>query len=571
MRSRRTLMRNQSFIPDEAQVEQESSGRPEPGRPTWLHIVLTVLYVLMAGPRGLGYLLLLGSGLVLDLSWLALRLLLAVALSLASTVGRVLRWLARAALDVLQATLTTLRLLPRGVHNPRDLGTILRQALGSTDHRGEGVPGSQPVAAPDSQPRRSIRQRLGQFFAAWAEGMKRMTGQAVSEPWGFTPEICWRLVMWERRHTIGWLNINLPSLEAPRSTATDRTFLISQLPIASFGYVLAKGPLGALAMLVPLLASGLFVVMVEAHLHRLHPLVFFSAIILEELVGIFILYMLGQASARFAQRVFSPSPAVRRLQAAEALVAQERLKAERAEQSRRDLIINVGHELRTPTASILGHVESLLLALDSPAGELQPETLRSYLAIVEREAGRLSSLVDDLLSVAQAERAELQLMLAPVDAADVIREVCEALAPLARRERQVMLIHEEQSDLPSVHADRQRLSQVLLNLVRNAITYTPTGGIVSIGLRRTEENWLLFTVADTGSGIAPDDLERVFERFYRTDASRARSSGGFGLGLAIVRDLVEAMGGTVTVESVVGEGSCFQISLPIFKDSAAAG
>ena len=112
---------------------------------------------------------------------------------------------------------------------------------------------------------------------------------------------------------------------------------------------------------------------------------------------------------------------------------------------------------------------------------------------------------------------------------------------------------------------------MLLNLVSNAITYTPTGGIVSIGLRRAEGDRLLLTVADTGSGIAPDDLERVFERFYRTDASRARLSGGFGLGLAIARDLVEAMGGTITVESVVGEGSCFQVSLPIFKASAAAG
>jgi signal transduction histidine kinase len=563
-------MSNQSFIPDEEPFEQDPSGRPEPGRPAWLHRVLTVLYVLLAGPRGLGYLLLLGSGLVLDLSWLALRLLLAIALSLASTVGRVLRWLARAARDALQATLTTLRLLPRRVHNPRDLGTILRQVLGRNEHSGEDVLRPQPGAAPDSQPRRSIRQRLGQFFAAWAEGMKRMTGQAVAEPWAFISEICWRLVMWERRHTMGWLNINLPSLEAPRSTATDRTFLMSQLPIASFGYVLAKGPLGALALLVPLGAGGLVLVMAEAHLHRHYPLVFVSAIILEVLVGIFILSMLGRAEARFARRVFSPSPAVRRLQAAEALVAQERLKAERAEQSRRDLIINVGHELRTPTASILGHVESLVLALDSPAGELQPATLRGYLAIVEREAGRLSSLVDDLLSVAQAERAELQLVLAPVDAADVIREVYEALAPLARRERQVMLIHEEQSGLPAVRSDRQRLSQVLLNLVRNAITYTPTGGIVSLGLRCAEGDRLLLTVADTGSGIAPDDLERVFERFYRTDASRARSSGGFGLGLAIARDLVEAMGGTITVESVVGEGSCFQVSLPIFNDSAAA-
>jgi two-component system sensor histidine kinase BaeS len=126
-----------------------------------------------------------------------------------------------------------------------------------------------------------------------------------------------------------------------------------------------------------------------------------------------------------------------------------------------------------------------------------------------------------------------------------------------------MLVHEEQHNLPPLLADRQRLLQVLLNLVRNAITYTPPGGIVSIAVRRTEGDQLLLTVADTGTGIAPADLDRVFERFYRADASRTRESGGFGLGLAIARDLVEAMGGTITVESVVDEGSYFHVSLPI--------
>jgi signal transduction histidine kinase len=288
-----------------------------------------------------------------------------------------------------------------------------------------------------------------------------------------------------------------------------------------------------------------------------------GAVIAVVVVGIYGLHVLALASAHLAQRAFSPSAATRRVYAAEALAAQERGKAQRAEQSRRDLIINVGHELRTPTASILGHVESILLTLDAPDGHVPPDTLRTYLGIVQREAERLSSLVDDLLAVARAERAELQLVFGPVDAAEVIHEVHQALAPLARRERQVMLVHEEQPGLPPLLADRQRLSQVLLNLVRNAITYTPPGGIVSIALRRADHDRLLLTVADTGSGIAPADLQRVFERFYRADASRARSSGGFGLGLAIARDLVEAMGGTITAESVVGEGTSFHVWLPL--------
>ena len=389
-----------------------------------------------------------------------------------------------------------------------------------------------------------------------------MSRHVVPEQWVFIPVICWRLVMWERRHTMRWLNIELPSLEAPRHTPADQTPLISQLPIASLGYVLAKVPLGVLAMAVVVLAAVVGGVVGHEVTHQSAVIAVMIAVAVA-VAAIYALHMLAQASARFAQRVFSPSPAVRRLHAAEALAAQERVSAERAEQSRRDLIINAGHELRTPTASILGHVESVLLALDSPDGHVPRDTLRTYLGIVQREAERLSLLVDDLLAVARAERAELQLVLAPVDAAAVIHEVYQTMAPLARRERQVMLVEEVQPDLPPLLADRQRLSQVLLNLVRNAITYTPAGGIVSIALRRADGDWLLLTVADTGSGIAPADLQRIFERFYRADASRARSSGGFGLGLAIVRDLVEAMGGTITAESIVGEGSCFHVRLPI--------
>jgi signal transduction histidine kinase len=269
-------------------------------------------------------------------------------------------------------------------------------------------------------------------------------------------------------------------------------------------------------------------------------------------------------SGRFARRAFSPSATVRRLLEAEALVAQARKKVEQAEKSRQDLIVNVSHELRTPTASIRGHIESLLIALDEPDSAVtSPAVLRDYLAIVHREAERLGTLVDELLALARAEADELQLVLAPVDAASVIDEVHASLASLARRERQVTLVHEIQPNLPPVMADRQRLVQVLLNLARNAITYTPAGGLVSMMLQRADSNHLTISVADTGSGIASADLDRIFERFYRTDASRARSSGGFGLGLAIVRDLVEAMGGTIHVQSTLGEGSCFEVMLPI--------
>ena len=283
------------------------------------------------------------------------------------------------------------------------------------------------------------------------------------------------------------------------------------------------------------------------------------------LVAFHVLNALAYVSGQFARIMLGLSDTSIRLAQAKALAEEERAKAERADQSRRELIVNVSHELRTPIASIRGHVESLLMEMEEEEGgnAPHPNEFRDYLNIVHREAERLSELVEDLLSLARMDSDELHLDVEPIVADDVVEEVYETMAPLASREREVTLIRQIAPMLPLVLADRQRLVQVLLNLVRNAITYTPQGGIVSITVERADADYLALMVADTGIGISNDDLERVFERFYRTDASRTRTSGGFGLGLAIVRDLVNAMGGSITVQSKVGEGSCFRVLLPI--------
>jgi signal transduction histidine kinase len=198
------------------------------------------------------------------------------------------------------------------------------------------------------------------------------------------------------------------------------------------------------------------------------------------------------------------------------------------------------------------------MAAGQPVNE---ESAKHYLEIVARESERLSSLVDDLLALARADADELKLDVRPIAAGAVVEEVFQSLAPLSKRDRQVTLVRSIEPELPLVLADRDRLAQVLLNLVRNAITYTPPGGIVSINLVRADEKHLALTVADTGIGIPPEDLDRIFDRFYRTDASRTRASGGFGLGLSIVRDLVQAMGGTVSATSELGDGSQFRVVL----------
>jgi signal transduction histidine kinase len=270
-------------------------------------------------------------------------------------------------------------------------------------------------------------------------------------------------------------------------------------------------------------------------------------------------------SARFARLMLGQSDLAARLTATQAVAQAATVKAEESDQKRRELIVNVSHELRTPIASIRGHVDSLLIGLERPAAveaaPAQPTELRNYLGIISRETERLGSLVDELLSLARAESGELKIALAPVAVGEVVEEVYATIAPLAKRERQIIVVRDIAPDLPLVVADRQRLGQVLLNLVRNAIAYTPTGGIVSIGLRADGPGRVALSVADTGIGIPQEDLDRIFERFYRTDASRARTSGGFGLGLAIVRDLVAAMGGEIAVASTVGEGSTFTVTL----------
>jgi two-component system sensor histidine kinase BaeS len=136
------------------------------------------------------------------------------------------------------------------------------------------------------------------------------------------------------------------------------------------------------------------------------------------------------------------------------------------------------------------------------------------------------------------------------------------MRPLAQREGMISLIVEAPPGLPDALADPDRLRQILSNLIRNAVRYTPEGGIIVLSAAQ-ESGWIVIAVADTGAGIAPEHLPHIFDRFYRVDQARTRELGGAGLGLAIVKEFVELMGGHVTVESQLGEGSCFRVYLPI--------
>jgi signal transduction histidine kinase len=223
------------------------------------------------------------------------------------------------------------------------------------------------------------------------------------------------------------------------------------------------------------------------------------------------------------------------------------------EERRRQLIGDVAHELRTPLSSIRSVMEGLVDGV-LPA---EPATFLS----VQNEVGRLQRLVHDLEELSRAEAGQISLEMELVDPAGLIRTAAERLQPQFE-DKGVQLSLDLAPDLPQLQVDTVRMSQVLLNLMGNALQYTPPGGQVTV-LARTEDSQVIITVQDSGIGIAPEHLPHIFERFYRVDKSRSRTGGGSGVGLTISKHLVEEHSGSISATSPgVGQGSTFSITLP---------
>lgn len=234
---------------------------------------------------------------------------------------------------------------------------------------------------------------------------------------------------------------------------------------------------------------------------------------------------------------------------------------ERIENHRREFLGNVSHELKTPIFSIRGFAETLL------DGALKDRSVRrSFVEKILRNAERLGNLAEDLGEVARIETGELTMAMAPFSLQAVTERVVEALEPLAKS-KQVSVRHEMPGSLPAVMGDRDRIGQVLSNLVDNAIKYNHVGGQVEIIARLLPSRRVKVSVVDDGIGIAPEHIYRLTERFYRVDTSRSRSQGGTGLGLAIVKHILGAHGSRLMVESHLESGSTFGFSLTV-ADSA---
>ncbi len=228
----------------------------------------------------------------------------------------------------------------------------------------------------------------------------------------------------------------------------------------------------------------------------------------------------------------------------------------KAENMRRDFVANVSHELRTPVTIIKGYAETLL------DGTLKSDPIRSvrFVEIISSHSERLTNLINDILTLSSLETKEAIIELNPLDVSSTVAKACSLLQERATQ-KNIALINETVSGLlPRVMADQGRLEQVVINLLENAIKYTPDGGSVRL-FTEDDGEYVRVSVADTGIGIPFKDLPRIFERFYRVDEARTREQGGTGLGLAIVKHIVQLHGGTVSVTSEPKKGSQFSFTI----------
>ena len=254
------------------------------------------------------------------------------------------------------------------------------------------------------------------------------------------------------------------------------------------------------------------------------------------------------------------------------LVFHDVTELKKLEATRRDFVANVSHELRTPLTAIRGYAETL------QAGAIDdPELARKFVGVIERHSERLSRLTDDLLTLSDLELGRMALQRVPVNLAAPIDAAVELVREKAAQ-AQIEIVRDIPADLPSLWVDHDRLEQVLVNLIDNAVKYTPAGGRVTLSARVVERPesepstlpgrepgrgpWVEIGISDTGIGIPSQDLPRLTERFYRVDKARSRELGGTGLGLAIVKHIVQAHGGVLRIESEVGKGTTVRVVLP---------
>ena len=266
--------------------------------------------------------------------------------------------------------------------------------------------------------------------------------------------------------------------------------------------------------------------------------------------------------SEFGQLSRTLNDTAQNLQRTVSQLQREHSELEKLERIRKDFVINVSHELRTPLASIQGYTETLMDgALDDPDHNMR------FLGIIRHNAERLARLTEDLLTLSRIEQKRHQFEFEHHRVNRMIQDAIQLVYPIAARNN-IALVEEPAPENATAWCDAEAVSQILSNLMENAVKYTPAGGRISVGARPLD-GMIEIYVRDTGIGIPEEDLPRLFERFYRVDKARSRELGGTGLGLSIVKHLVAAHHGVTRVESKVNQGSTFYFTLPV--DEALLG
>jgi signal transduction histidine kinase len=245
------------------------------------------------------------------------------------------------------------------------------------------------------------------------------------------------------------------------------------------------------------------------------------------------------------------------LESALADIQTERDKVAALLETRRQLTASVSHELRTPLATLRGYLEPVIE--NREVSSLEDKEL----TVIWREVQHLERMVNDLFTLSQVEVNQLTLQTQPTDVRSIAQRLVDTYAPLAWQRGRVEVVAQVSEAAPPARVDAGRLEQIITNLLRKAVRYTPPGGIVAVVVSEVSD-WVQVEVRDTGEGIHPDDLPLIWERFFRgSNGQRSpEAEEGAGLGLALVKELTETMGGAVDVESVPGEGSIFTVRLP---------
>ncbi|MFZ3576325.1 two-component system histidine kinase PnpS [Virgibacillus sp. DJP39] len=257
---------------------------------------------------------------------------------------------------------------------------------------------------------------------------------------------------------------------------------------------------------------------------------------------------------KYIQIVGAPIFNERRILKGAVLVFYDITELKKLELMRKDFVANVSHELKTPITSIKGFAETLI-----ESKENNPEVLDKFHKIIFDESERLQLLIQDLLTLSNLEKSEFELKVTEFDLVKVVDEVVAIIGQQAKMKKLNLTVDIENKLM--IKADKEQIKQVLINLLANAVSYTPENGEIKLEVKKTEE-YIHVSIKDTGIGIEKNAIPRLFERFYRVDKARSRNTGGTGLGLAIVKHIVEVHDGKISVDSEINKGSTFHVYIP---------